>query len=36
MMQAFLIDTNVLSELMRAQPDIKVFEWFDAHFNAEC
>jgi len=35
-MQAFLIDTNVLSELMRAQPDKKVFEWFDAHFNAEC
>jgi toxin FitB len=24
-----ILDTNVLSELMRAQPDLKVLEWFE-------
>ncbi|MBV5288595.1 hypothetical protein [Pelodictyon phaeoclathratiforme] len=31
MSQAFLIDTNVLSELMRTQPDQQVIRWFDVH-----
>ena len=31
MIQAFLIDTNVLAELMRVHPDKRVFQWFDAH-----
>ncbi len=33
---AFLIDTNVLSELMRAQPDLHVMKWFDQHVDDEC
>ena len=36
MSRAFLIDTNVLSELMRAQPDMQVEPWFDVHVDAEC
>ncbi len=28
-----LLDTNVVSELMRAAPDQKVLAWFDAHEN---
>lgn len=27
----FLVDTNVLSELMRANPDPQVLEWFKTH-----
>ncbi len=27
-MEAILLDTNVLSELMRSQPDQAVFDWF--------
>jgi len=29
MNQAILLDTNVLSELMRPQPDVQVLAWFD-------
>jgi predicted nucleic acid-binding protein len=36
MSRAFLIDTNVLSELMRTQPDMQVVRWFDEHVDAEC
>jgi len=36
MMTAFLIDTNVLSELMRSQPESAVITWFDRHVDAEC
>ncbi|MFZ4525585.1 MAG: hypothetical protein ACOYOE_08580 [Chlorobium sp.] len=36
MMTAFLIDTNVLSELMRTQPESAVITWFDRHVDAEC
>ena len=32
----FLIDTSVLSELMRAQPDLQVMKWFDMHGDAAC
>jgi predicted nucleic acid-binding protein len=32
----FLIDTNVLSELMRAQPDLQVISWFELHGEASC
>ena len=35
-MQAFLLDTNVLSELMRAQPELQVITWFDRHIDARC
>jgi len=35
-MTAFLIDTNVLSELMRTQPESAVITWFDRHVDAEC
>jgi predicted nucleic acid-binding protein len=28
MEQAILLDTNVLSELMRPQPDVRVLSWF--------
>jgi len=31
MNSAFLFDTNVLSELMRSQPDVQVLKWFNAH-----
>ena len=30
-MSAILLDTNVLSELMRPQPDQAVFDWFAGH-----
>lgn len=30
-MEAILLDTNVLSELMRPQPDQQVMEWFAGH-----
>ena len=36
MSRALLIDTNVLSEVMRAQPDMQVERWFDVHVDAEC
>ena len=36
MSSSFLVDTNVLSELMRSQPDVHVLEWFDAHIDAQC
>jgi len=36
MNSAFLFDTNVLSELMRSQPDVQVLKWFNAHFDAQC
>ncbi len=36
MSRAFLVDTNVLSELMRSQPDQQVVSWFDMHIDAEC
>lgn len=26
---SFLLDTNVISELMRKEPDLKVLEWFE-------
>ncbi|MDO5693694.1 MAG: type II toxin-antitoxin system VapC family toxin [Pseudomonadota bacterium] len=29
-----VLDTNVLSELMRAVPDAQVLNWFDRHTNA--
>jgi len=29
MSTSFLIDTNVLSELMRVQSDIQVMSWFE-------
>ena len=29
MEQAILLDTNVLSELMRPQPDVQVLAWFE-------
>ena len=35
-MTAFLIDTNVLSELMRTQPESTVMAWFDRHVDTEC
>jgi len=34
MEQAILLDTNVLSELMRPQPDVQVLSWFDLHNEA--
>jgi toxin FitB len=36
MSHTFLIDTNVLSELMRSKPDPQVISWFDLHVDAEC
>lgn len=35
MSTSFLIDTNVLSELMRSQPDVQVLNWFERHIDAE-
>jgi predicted nucleic acid-binding protein len=32
--QAILLDTNVLSELMRLQPDVRVLAWFGVNTNA--
>lgn len=34
MEQAILLDTNVLSELMRPQPDVQVLAWFGENTNA--
>jgi hypothetical protein len=34
MEQAILLDTNVLSELMRPQPDVQVLSWFDLNKEA--
>ncbi len=34
MEQAILLDINVLSELMRPQPDVQVLSWFDLHNEA--
>lgn len=34
-MQGVLLDTNVLSELMRSQPSSVVLEWFARHEGAE-
>ena len=34
MNQSVLLDTNVLSELMRRQPDAKVMAWFELHPDA--
>jgi hypothetical protein len=34
MQQAILLDTNVLSELMRPQPDVRVLAWFGVNTNA--
>jgi predicted nucleic acid-binding protein len=34
MEQAILLDTNVLSELMRPQPDVRVLSWFDLNNEA--
>uniref|UniRef100_Q3APP7 PIN (PilT N terminus) domain n=1 Tax=Chlorobium chlorochromatii (strain CaD3) TaxID=340177 RepID=Q3APP7_CHLCH len=31
MNKRFLLDTNVLSELMKNNPEKKVIQWFDAH-----
>ena len=31
---SFLIDTNVLSELMRVQPDVQVLNWLERHADA--
>ena len=33
MNQKFLLDTNVLSELMRTEPEKKVLVWFEANTN---
>lgn len=33
MKQNFLLDTNVLSELMRNEPERKVLDWFEANTN---
>lgn len=33
MNQKFLLDTNVLSELMRTEPEKKVLDWFEANTN---
>jgi hypothetical protein len=30
-MNGFLLDTNVLSELMRPRPDVTVLNWFERH-----
>lgn len=30
-MDGFLLDTNVLSELMRPRPDVTVLNWFERH-----
>lgn len=30
-MSGFLLDTNVVSELMRPRPDARVFAWFETH-----
>lgn len=34
-MPAFLLDTNVVSELMRARPEQRVLDWVAAHMPAE-
>ena len=34
-MTPFVLDTNVLSELMKPSPNERVLRWFDAHANAE-
>jgi toxin FitB len=34
-MNGIILDTNVLSELMRAQPDPKVLSWFSAQTDAQ-
>jgi predicted nucleic acid-binding protein len=34
MEHAILLDTNVLSELMRPQPDVQVLAWFDLNNEA--
>lgn len=34
MEQTILLDTNVLSELMRPQPDVRVFSWFGLNTEA--
>ena len=31
----FMLDTNVLSELMKPAPDERVLRWFDLHAKAE-
>ena len=31
----FMLDTNVLSELMKPVPDERVLRWFDLHAKAE-
>lgn len=31
----FVLDTNVLSELMKPAPDERVLRWFDAHAKSE-
>ncbi len=36
MIAAFLFDTNVLTELMRTQPESAVITWFDRHVDALC
>ncbi|MBZ0092638.1 MAG: type II toxin-antitoxin system VapC family toxin [Sulfuricellaceae bacterium] len=36
MNQRVLLDTNVLSELMRRQPDAKVLTWFEQHTDTAC
>lgn len=35
MIHRVLLDTNVVSELMRQAPDRKVLAWFEAHKDAE-
>lgn len=32
---AILLDTNVLSELMRPQPNLQVLAWFDSNAESE-
>ena len=34
MNNGFLLDTNVLSELMRERPDTRVLDWFSLHVQA--
>jgi len=36
MSSAYLVDTNVLSELMRSQSDEQVLKWFDSHKDVLC
>jgi len=35
MQQAFLLDTNVISEFMRPEPDANVISWFGTHIGSE-